>query len=272
MIKKGGVQFWGRLEGVVNKGPDGQPITRMVLSDVTKREELLLNANKVLEDAHHELQSFNYSISHDLKSPLNTIISFCNIIIKDHHENLNTDAQQLFSRVVNATKRMASVLDGLLEISRISRAELKREEFDLSLLVQTLAAEFQAQEPNRKIKFLISKEIKITGDARLLTVVMSNLINNAFKFTANKSEAVIEFGVIDIDGNKTYFLRDNGAGFDMRHYGKLFTPFERLHSNSVFAGTGVGLASVQRVIQRHNGDVWAEGSIDIGATFYFSFK
>jgi light-regulated signal transduction histidine kinase (bacteriophytochrome) len=272
MIKQGGLQFWGRLEGVVNKGPDGQPFTRMVLSDVTRREEQLLNANKVLEDAHRELQSFNYSISHDLKSPLNTIISFCNIIIKDHQENLNSDAQQLFSRVINATKRMASVLDGLLEISRISRAELSIEEFDLSQLVQTLAAEFQVQDPNRKIKFIIPHGIKIIGDARLLTMVMSNLINNAFKFTANKAEAEIEFGMMDNNGTKTYFLRDNGAGFDMRHYGKLFTPFERLHSNNIFAGTGVGLASVQRVIQRHNGKVWAEGTIDIGATFFFSLK
>jgi PAS domain S-box-containing protein len=270
MVKKNGQIFWSRLEGIATKNLEGNLYIKLAVIDVTRREVHLLETNQKLKDAHDQLQSFNQSISHDLKSPLNTIVSFTEIILKEHQEDFNEKSKTIFSHITTATKRMSDVLDGLQELSRLSHADLVKEKFDISALVQMIAMEMEQVSLGRKIQFTIQKNIYTYGDSRLITVLMNNLINNAYKYTSKKDIAVIEFGMINIDGRETYFLRDNGAGFDMRHCDKLFLPFERLHTNNDFVGTGIGLASVFRVITRHGGKVWAQSQPDMGATFFFT--
>jgi signal transduction histidine kinase len=222
-----------------------------------------------LEIANKELEAFSYSVSHDLRAPLRAIDGFSRILLDDHGAALDAGAHDCLDRVRNAAQRMSMLIDDLLMLARVTRAEAVRAEVDFSALARQVADALQAQNPDRRVRFALTPGLKVHGDARLLRIALENLFENAWKFTGGRTEASIEFGMKSEDSTPVYFVRDNGAGFDMTYAGKLFTPFQRLHMAEEFPGTGIGLATVQRIIHKHNGRIWAEGAVDQGATFYF---
>jgi len=227
-----------------------------------------------LEAANKELEAFSYSVSHDLSAPLRSIDGFSQILLEDYAEQLDVKGREYLHRVRAASQRMAQLINDMLNLSRMARAEMRRETVDLSALARLVAAELQQTAAARHVELVIADGLLAQGDARLLQVVLENLIGNAWKFTSKHPGARIEFGAIHPNGNGNekivYFVRDNGAGFDMAFANKLFGVFQRLHDASEFEGNGVGLASVQRIIDRHGGRVWAEGEVERGATFYFT--
>jgi light-regulated signal transduction histidine kinase (bacteriophytochrome) len=223
-----------------------------------------------LEAANKELEAFSYSVSHDLRSPLRSIDGFSQALLEDYEDQLDVDGQDYLRRVRAATQRMGQLIDDLLNLSRITRAELRQELVDLSALAQGVVAELQHAEPQRVVEVVIAAGLHGQGDARLLQIVLANLLGNAWKFTSKQTQARIELGAVVRDGHTTYFVRDNGAGFDMAYASKLFGAFQRLHALTEYSGTGIGLAIVQRIIHRHGGHVWAEGAVGQGATFYFT--
>lgn len=227
-------------------------------------------ANRELEATNRELESFSYSVSHDLRAPLRSIDGFSQILLEDYADSLDEEGADYLGRVRAASQRMGQLIDDLLTLSRTARVSLRREAVDLSEIAGSVAAELRRRDPERGIEFVITEGVRASGDPRLLRVALENLLGNAWKFTARTPEAKIEFGAIRSSERAAYFVRDNGAGFDMAYAGKLFGAFQRLHSPEEFEGTGIGLATVQRVIRRHGGDVWAVGEVSTGATFYFT--
>ena len=225
-----------------------------------------------LEAANKDLEAFSYSVSHDLRAPLRSIDGFSQIVLEDYTDKLDDQGKDYLGRIRAASQRMALLIDDLLNLSRISQAELSREQVNLSNLATSILEELKRNEPARQVEFLVQEGLIDSGDQRLLRIVLENLLGNAWKFTSKHARAKIEFGQLKIGMRDVYFVRDNGAGFDMAYADKLFVPFQRLHSLSEFSGTGIGLATVQRIIQRHGGAVWAEGALGKGATFYFSFE
>ena len=223
-----------------------------------------------LEVANRELESFSYSVSHDLRAPLRHIDGFSLALREEFAEALSAEGREYLARIRAATGRMGQLIDDLLELSRVSRGDVFREPVDLSRIVHTLAAELREAEPGRKVTFEIADNILVDGDIRLLRIAMANLVGNAWKYTGKKEEALIRVGVVDGTGQRAVFVSDNGAGFDMRYADKLFGPFQRLHRATEFEGNGIGLATVQRIIHRHGGRVWAEAEVGNGATFYFT--
>jgi signal transduction histidine kinase len=223
-----------------------------------------------LEAVNKELEAFSYSVSHDLRAPLRSIDGFSQALLEDYGDKLDPQGQDDLRRVRAATQRMAQLIDDMLNLSRVTRDEMCREELDLSALVRTIAIELRTAEPERQTDFAIADDIKANADARLLRILLENLLGNAWKFTGKRQEAKIEFGVDRSNGNPVYFVRDDGAGFDMAYAGKLFGAFQRLHAMTEFKGTGIGLATVQRIAARHGGRVWAESKVEQGATFYFT--
>jgi light-regulated signal transduction histidine kinase (bacteriophytochrome) len=219
---------------------------------------------------NHELESFSYSVSHDLRSPLRRISCYAQVLLEDFAESLGTEGMRVLERITDASVKMGHLIDALLDLARVSRAEIERTEVNLSGLAHRVATHLRAGAPDRECDIVIEDGLQAIGDARLLGVVLDNLLSNAWKFTAKRARAEIRFGHEDRDGITTYFVRDNGAGFDMADRAKLFSPFQRLHAEAEFEGTGVGLATVQRIVRRHDGIVWAEGVVDRGATFYFT--
>jgi Na+/proline symporter/signal transduction histidine kinase len=235
--------------------------------------EILVNKRTAqLEATNKELESFSYSVSHDLKAPLRRINGFSQILLTDYEKSLNEDGRHLIRRISIASKRMNELIDDLLKLSQLSRGKLKRQPINLSELAVHIADELQASQPERKVEFVIRPKMVVDGDARLLQIALENLLGNAWKFTANQSDTRIEFGFREEDEIKVYFVRDNGAGFDMAYSANLFGAFQRLHQDDNFPGTGIGLATVKRIISRLGGQVWAEGFIDEGATFYFTLE
>ena len=233
-------------------------------------EERVIERTTQLEAANKELESFSYSVSHDLRAPLRSIDGFSQALFEDYGDKLDAQGRSDLQRVRAATQRMAQLIDDMLNLSRVSRGEVRREMVDLSSMVRNIAEELKAAEPDRKVDVAIADGIQAEGDVRLLRVLVENLLSNAWKFTGKHPTAKIEFGISQNNGKPVYFVRDDGAGFDMAYAGKLFGAFQRLHSMSEFNGTGVGLATVQRIVNRHGGKVWAEGTVDQGATFYFT--
>lgn len=223
-----------------------------------------------LERANKELEAFSYSVSHDLRAPLRSIDGFSEALVEDYGDKLDGQGKNYLQRVRAATRRMGMLIDDLLNLSRVSRGEIRAEGIDLSALAQEVALELRKAEPDRHVDLRIEKDIRVVADRRLLRIAMENLIGNAWKFTAKTAEAQIQFGVSGGNGSRIYFVRDNGAGFDMAYASKLFGAFQRLHTTAEFNGTGIGLATVQRIIHRHNGTIWAEAKVDEGATFYFT--
>lgn len=275
------------------KALEGQSIDNMVLqfkSNINQRETFLSISARPLVTIHgkhiggivvardiseekknyDELEAFSYSVSHDLSSPLHSIIGFTKIIAEN--KNISPESQDALAEVLNATNDMEKIISGLIELSRLSHVKLKLKDVNLSLLVQDSCSKLQERHSKHQIKFVIAENIMAKGDTQLLETVTNNLLNNAYKYSSLKSEAVIEFGVLKKNGQQIYFIRDNGVGFDMQFKEKLFKPFERLHSTQEFPGTGIGLATVERVIKRHGGKIWAESEINEGATFYFTLS
>ena len=223
-----------------------------------------------LESANKELESFSYSVSHDLRAPLRSMDGFSQILAQDYAGALDDQGRDHLKRVRAASQRMGQLIDDLLRLSRIARSEMTYAEADLSAMAQEIAGELRRAEPERNVEFDIAPGIRVRGDRSLLHVALENLLGNAWKFTSRRDPARIEFGAVNHDGATAYFVRDSGVGFDMAYADKLFGAFQRLHSHSEYPGTGIGLATVQRVIHRHGGRVWAEGVVDKGAIFYFT--
>jgi light-regulated signal transduction histidine kinase (bacteriophytochrome) len=224
-----------------------------------------------LRAVNHELESFSYSVSHDLRAPLRSVDGFSQALLEDCHDQLDSSGQDYLQRIRAATQRMGNLIDDLLTLSRVIRSNIQVETVNLSRLASNICTELQRIQPDRQLEFLIQPGLLAHGDERLLQVVLENLLNNAVKFTSKHSQAKIELGTITQEnGNIVYFVRDDGVGFDMNYAEKLFSPFQRLHGMQEFQGNGIGLATVQRVVRRHGGQVWAEGVIEGGATFYFT--
>ncbi|MBN1478363.1 PAS domain S-box protein [Candidatus Sumerlaeota bacterium] len=234
-------------------------------------EELVRERTAELEATNRELESFSYSVSHDLRAPLRSIDGFSQVLLEDHAEELSADARDSLSRVRAASQRMGMLIDDLLKLSRVTRFEMHRQEVDISALASAIAAELRQSEPDRQGEFVIAGGITAHGDPVLLRLALENLLGNAWKFTAKCPRAHIELGELDTaEEERHFFVRDNGAGFDMAYVDKLFGAFQRLHRSEDFPGTGIGLATVQRIIHRHGGRVWAESAVDEGATFHFT--
>lgn len=244
--------------------------------DVTETKQAtedLRQAKEALELANKELESFSYSVAHDLRAPARSIMSFGTIILEDPDSSLSSDAKHNLHRIMNAGKKMDVLIDALLSLSRLMRQDFIRQPVNLSLIAREVADELQAAQPERKVTLVITPNVSVNGDLALLKIVIANLFANAWKYTSKSNrDAVIEFGESEKDGTRIFFVRDNGAGFDMRYVDKLFGVFQRLHSEKEFEGTGVGLATVKRIIHRHGGRVWANSELDQGATFSFTLE
>jgi signal transduction histidine kinase len=223
-----------------------------------------------LQLALQELEAFSYSVSHDLRSPLRTIDGFVQAFLEDYGDRIDPVGQDYLQRTRAASQRMGLLIDGLLQLSRVTRSEMNREVVDLSAVARGVADELQRTQPGRHVTFTIQDGLTAAGDDQLLRVVLENLLGNAWKFTAKQSDARVEFEALKGEQDKVYVVRDNGAGFDMAYAGKLFGPFQRLHGRDEFDGTGIGLATVQRIVRRHGGQIWGEGVVDRGAVFYFT--
>lgn len=225
-----------------------------------------------LQESNGELEAFSYSVAHDLRAPLRHIAGFSQILIEDHGAGLEQASRDLLARIGDGVRRMSELIDGLLTLSRAARAEPAREPVDLSIRARAIVSRLRQAEPNRDVIVDVAEAMNADGDPRLIDAVLENLIGNAWKFTSRTPHAHIEVGVDASNASRVYFVRDNGAGFDMSHAAKLFGVFQRLHTRDSFPGTGIGLATVQRIVRRHGGRIWAEGEIDRGATFYFTLE
>lgn len=235
-----------------------------------KLERRIRERTRELEAMNRELEAFSYSVSHDLRAPLRSIDGFGQALVEDCQESLSEAGGEYLQRIRSATSRMARLIDDLLGLARVARTELRREKVNLSSLAGRIIADLREREPNRQAEVRIAEGMTAEGDPRLLAVVLENLLGNAWKFTAKRDDVRIEVGVTQREKQEVHFVRDNGAGFDMSYADKLFGPFQRLHSAQDFPGTGIGLATVQRIVGRHGGRVWATGAVGKGATVSFT--
>lgn len=243
---------------------------------ITERDQArtaLQRLNVELEAANQELQSFNFSVSHDLRAPLTIIDGFSKALLEDYATCLDQQGRDYLGRIRTATQRMTHLIDALLNLSRLSRDPLNREPTDLTEIARTIERELRyLNSGQRRVTMRISDGITAKGDRLLLRSLIENLLGNAWKYTRQREEAVIEFGVTEEEGKTVYYVRDNGAGFDMKYAGRLFAPFQRMHRPEEFEGIGVGLAIAQRVVRRHGGRIWVEAEPDKGATFFFTLE
>ena len=273
--RKDGTTFPASVSVSLIRSEDG---TLMGVSSITrditeqrKRADRLLEANKNLLEANKNLEAFTYSVSHDLRAPLRALSGFSEALLEDYGDVLDEQGQEYAKRIRAASEQMATLIDDLLHLSRVARAELHPQWVDLGTEAARIAEELQNHEPDRNVHFAIERPVRVRADRTLIRTVLENLLGNAWKFTSGRDEASIEFGTRPTgDGTICCYVRDNGAGFDPQYVGKLFTPFQRLHTTREFPGTGVGLASVQAIVARHGGRAWAEGAVGEGATFFFT--
>jgi PAS domain S-box-containing protein len=245
----------------------------VVARDVTekKRRELVtVDALDAAMAANRELETFSYSVAHDLRSPLRGINAFAELLIGTYRDQLDAEGQDWLQRILASATRMGMLIEALLSLSRVARNEVTREAVDLSALVRATAARLLAAEPGRTAELVIEDHLWATLDPGLALALVENLLSNALKFTSKRAAPRIEFGAVQRAGVRTFFVRDNGAGFDMAFASKLFVPFQRLHVAEEFAGRGIGLATVQRIVHRHGGKIWGEGIVEGGSTFYFT--
>lgn len=281
------VEYWQHpiLEHNVNKG------TVLTFFDITQRnkqehelavyrnhlEELVEKRTKALaargnqlEVANKELAAFSYSVSHDLRAPLRSVNGFCHALLEDHLEDLNEEGKMYLTRIAANSNHMGKLIDDMLALSRISRRQMKRVDTNLSDIVKSIVKDLKERFPDRKVKVEIKDCVPANVDQGFLKIALSNLLDNAWKYTRNVEVAEITFGCTEQQGKRVYFVKDNGAGFDMRYVDKLFGAFQRLHRKNEFEGTGIGLATVARIIHRHGGEIWAEAEVNRGAAFYFT--
>ena len=233
-------------------------------------ERKVLERTRQLEEVNRELEAFSYSVSHDLRAPLRSIDGFSQILAKKMDDKLDESERDYMDRVRRASQRMGQLIDDLLRLARVTRSQIKREQIDLSSIAEQVAVDLRKTEPARSVSFILQPDLTCYADPGLMRVVLDNLLGNAYKFTGKEPEARIEFGRCEVKGEPAFFVRDDGAGFNMEHAQKLFGAFQRLHGMNEFSGTGIGLATVQRIIHRHHGKVWAEAKEGMGATFYFT--
>lgn len=233
-------------------------------------ERRVIERTTQLEAVNKELETFSYSVSHDLRAPLRSIDGFSLALLEDYQKILDDKGRNYLERIRKATQHMGNLIDDMLKLSRVTQSEFNYQSVDLSKIVQSISDTFQKNNPNNNVKMTIQKGIVIQGDPHSMQIALTNLIDNAWKFTGKQKHPRIEFGATLKENEKIFFIRDNGVGFDMSYVGKLFGAFQRLHTIDEFAGTGIGLATVQRIIRRHGGKIWAEGEVGKGATFFFT--
>jgi PAS domain S-box-containing protein len=270
----GGELRWIQSNGLVRRNAQGQPTSVIGINyDITDRkrtEQQILHTTAQLETSNRELEAFAYSVSHDLRAPLRAIDGFSRALVEDFGDQFGEEGRDYFDRIRHNVGRMGQLIDDLLRLSRVSRSTMVYTPVDLSALVQEQIDELAAADPERTVTVAITPDITVSADPTLIRVAIANLVQNAWKFTAHHATATLEFGVMTEQGEPIYYLRDDGAGFDMTYTNKLFGVFQRLHNTDEFPGTGIGLATVQRAIHRHGGRVWAEAAVEQGATFYFT--
>lgn len=279
LITRKGRKFWGAVTAVMVKDDNGCTYFDGIIEDISERkatEQRIHALNQVLaeratelETINKELESFSYSVSHDLRTPLRAIDGFSGILLNDYSDVLDSNGCDCLQRVRCAAQHMGTLIDDLLNLARVTRTELIQEEVDMSTLAHEIAENLRKQNPDRQVHLEVYPGLKVRGDPRLLLIVLENLLGNAWKFTCHRTDAHIEFGM---NTHHVFYIRDNGAGFDMAYSNKLFGAFQRLHNTNEFAGTGIGLATAQRIVRKHGGHIWAESAVGQGATFYFNFK
>ena len=237
-----------------------------LLAQMQEREIAIRRRNLEIESVNRDLESFAYSVSHDLRAPLGSIQGFTEALEMDYDETLDDQGREYVGWIKQACLQMRELIEGLLQMSKLTKMEVEREQVDLSSIARSIAESLRQSNPDRPVKFEIRDGVRTVGDERLLRAVLENLLTNAWKFTRKRPDAEIEFGA----AGDAYYVRDNGAGFDPAHAAKMFRPFQRLHSAREFEGTGIGLATVQKIVERHGGRAWAEGEVGKGATIYFT--
>ncbi|MCK5558332.1 MAG: GHKL domain-containing protein, partial [Candidatus Hydrogenedentes bacterium] len=233
-------------------------------------EDRVAERTSVLRAVNRELEAFSYSVSHDLRAPLRSIDGFSQALIEDCAEQFDETGRDYLHRVRAASRRMGLLIDDLLRLSRFTSRELVRETVDLSSIAEDVIGDLRERSPGREVEVVIEPGIEARADPNLLRIALENLLENAWNFTSKRERALIEFGASQSDGEEVFFIKDNGEGFNMEYAGKLFGAFQRLHAPSEYEGTGIGLATVQRIVHRHGGRIWADAEIHKGATFFFT--
>jgi light-regulated signal transduction histidine kinase (bacteriophytochrome) len=285
-VRKDGGVVWVEANRAVVRDPEGNPVLFVgAVRDITAQRDAEAEVRRLNADletrverrtadlalANKDLEAFAYSVSHDLRAPLRALSGYAEALLEDYSDHLEETGRGYAERIQAASERMATLIDDLLQLARVSRSQMHIRPVDLSAEVAAVVGELQSADPGRRIRISIQEGVRATADRGLIRTVVQNLVENAWKFTARREDATIEFGSMPAeDAEICCFVRDNGAGFDPAYAAKLFQPFQRLHADTDFAGTGIGLASVRRIIERHGGRIWAQGAVDAGATFYFT--
>ncbi len=241
-----------------------------MLDEIATERAKVQQAKALVEAANADLESFAYSVAHDLRAPLRSMDGFSQALQEEHSSQLDEQGQEYLNRIRRASRTMGQLIDDLLGLSRVIRTDIHKERIDLSELAENICLELKKSQPDRPVEFKIAPGLLVSADQRLIKIALENLLGNAWKFTSRLPMATIELGANPINNQWVFFIRDNGAGFNMAYANKLFKPFQRLHSQKEFPGTGIGLATVERIIHRHDGKIWTEGAVGKGATFYFT--